>query len=509
MHGMRKICNCLFVVTAFGLPLRAEVIPDGVFGSHMVLQQGREIPVFGTTDSPKTAITVSFGDKKVKAQVRGKKWKAVLPAMPADAEGKELKVIQGDHSVTYEDVVVGEVWLASGQSNMLFRLNQSYGSAAAINAAENPNLRFYHSEPQVHTNAASYSAAEKQTLNKGEMYQGNWSVSSPATSPRMSAVGYYFGQELQKKLEVPVGIIHASLGGSQVTAWIPEAFMAKDSSYSSCMGKNWLESPIISGWVRGRAKCNIGNDKEMPHPYKPGYLYKTGIEKWTSFPVAGVIWYQGESDAELPDIAQNKKQIKDLIASWRAAFSSPKMPFIMVQLPRINAPKDPIRIYWPEFRHAQSLAASEMPMVYCVSTIDLGSTNSDVHPPRKQEVGNRLAHVAATEIYGKDVPCWGPSLKAAKTKGAEVTIRWNNAKGLKTTDGKSPVGFEVATAKGDFYPAEARIEGETVVLRSADVSRPARVRYAWKVFLEPNLVNDADLPAIPFTMDGKKNSSKK
>lgn len=509
MLCMWKRSNYLFFVMAVALPLQAAVEPDGVFASHMVLQRGREIPVSGMTDSPKTPIIVSFGDQKVKAQVRGKKWKAVLPAMPADATGRDLKVTQGGCCVTFEDVVVGEVWLASGQSNMLFRLNQSHGSGPAINASSNLQLRFYHSEPQVHTNAAPYTAAEKQRLSNGEMYKGGWAVSSPTSSPRMSAVGYYFGQELQKTLGVPVGIIHASLGGSQVTAWIPESFMSKDSSYGSCIGKNWLESPIISGWVRGRAKCNIGKDQDMPHPYKPGYLFKTGIAPWTSFPVAGVIWYQGESDAELPDIAQNKKQIKDLITSWRTAFSSPKMPFIMVQLPRINAPKDPIRIYWPEFRQAQTLAAAELPMVFCVSTIDLGSTNSDVHPPRKLEVGNRLAHVAAAEIYGKDVVCWGPTLKSAKSKGSEITVRLAHAKGLKTTDGKLPVGFEVATAKGDFRPAEARIEGETVVLSSAEVSRPVRARYAWKVFFEPNLVNDADLPTVPFTTEGKRNSHKK
>lgn len=506
---MHKKCGCLFFTVALVLPLQAEVVPDGVFGSHMVLQQGREIPIFGTTDSPKKSIEVSFGDHKVKAQVRGKKWKAVLPMMTAESEGRDLKVTQGDQCVTFEDVVVGEVWVASGQSNMLFRLNQSHGSGQAINGSANSNLRFYHSEPQVHTNASSYTATEKQTLNSGAMYKGQWAVSSPSSSPRMSAVGYYFGQELQKALGVPVGIIHASLGGSQVTAWIPEAFMAKDSSYSSCMGKNWLESPIISGWVRGRAKCNIGKDQAMPHPYKPGYLYKTGIERWTQFPVAGVIWYQGESDAELPDIAQNKKQIKDLVMSWRAAFASPKMPFIMVQLPRINAPKDPIRIYWPEFRQAQTMAARELPRTYCVSTIDLGSTNSDVHPPRKLEVGNRLAYVAEAEVYGKDVACWGPTFKSAKSKGAEMTVRLDHAKDLKTTDGKPPVGFEVATAKGDFHPAEARIEGETVVLRSPEVSRPTRVRYAWKVFFEPNLVNEAGLPAVPFLSEGKKNAHKK
>lgn len=486
----------IFLLTALSALSCAAIDFDTVFGDHMVLQQGREITLHGAAGKGGN-VTLSFGEHKVPATIKGKTWYATLPAMTADAEGKDITVTQGKESATLSDVVVGEVWVASGQSNMLFRMNQTDTGKTAIAESANGNLRFFHSEPQVHTNNAVYGEKELNTLKEEKMYQGQWAVSAPETSPRMSAVGYYFGKELQQQLGVPVGIIHASLGGSEMMAWFPEKLLKK--KYPECTTAKWLDSGYISEWVRGRASKNMGADKSAHHPYQPGFLFRTGIQPWVNFPVAGVIWYQGESDAEYQDMKQNSKLLHDLITSWRHEFKNDKLPFVQVQLPRIND-KTPLRAYWPEFRLVQADAAQKMDGVECVTTIDLGSKNSDVHPNRKVEVGQRLALTAAAKVYGKDVVYTGPVITAVKPQGDSIAVTFDHAEGLKTTDGNAPVGFEVAGGNGKFSPATAEIKGNKVVLSSPEVKKPVSVRYGWATYIEPNLVNEANLPTVPYPM---------
>lgn len=502
---MKRFGLVLAVVAAAGVSAQALEL-DAIYGSHMVLQQGREVPISGTMDSSSPVI-VEYGNQKVRAKQKGKKWQAVLDPMPANATGASLIVRQGQKTIELENVVVGEVWIASGQSNMLWRLNQTPQSAKTISEANHPNFRFFHSEPQVHTNHAVYNEALSKRLEEGKMYEGKWSECSPKTVARMSAVGYYFGTHLQKQLpDVPVGVIHCSLGGSEMLAWMPERMLKR--KYKSCLGSGWLDSKYISAWVRGRARHNIGGKLTAPHPYKPGYLYETGIEPWQRFPVAGVIWYQGESDAELQDIEQNKQLLTDLIGSWRAAFRNKKLPFVMVQLPRIND-SAPLRRYWPEFRLVQALAAEELPAVYSVTTMDLGSMNSDVHPPRKVEVGERLANTAAAKVYGKDCAYTGPVATRVQREAGALRVSYQHAKGLKTTNGEAPVGFEVAGADKKYHPAQAVIDGEIVVLKSEAAKNPQYARYAWATFMKPNLVNADGLPAVPFSPELYQQSEKR
>ncbi len=476
-------------------PLLAAVEFDAIYGDGMVLQQGREIVVRGTTDTPGEPVTVSFNGQTVKAQTKGRNWQAVLQPMQANVTGQPLEASQKSGSATVQNVVVGEVWIASGQSNMLWRLNQTPGNQATIAQSANPDFRFYHSEPQVHTSPPRYNADLLKRVQEKRMYECKWAVSSPATTPRMSAVGYYFGQELQKQLGVPVGIIHASLGGSNMLAWIPRDVVKKE--YPGCQGGDWVKSKYASAWVRGRAQQNVGPGGDFSlHPYAPSYLYETGLERWEGFPVAGAIWYQGESDAEILDNEQNKKLLKDVITSWRDKLGNPAMPFIQVQLPRIND-KSKLRAYWPEFRQVQAEVAEELPNVGCVVTMDLGSTNSDVHPPRKVEVGERLAATALKTVYGKDVEYSGPVASSIKVKGNKVQVKFDHARGLRTTDGAAPAGFELAGADKKYAPATAEIKGETVVLTAEGVKAPKYMRYGWAVFMNPNLVNEAGLPTAP------------
>ena len=492
---MRDVSFGLAAALLLASPLWAELAVDPIYQSHMVLQRGQQVPICGTC-SDSAPIEVSFAGQKVAAKVSGNTWQAVLKPMAARAEGSALTVTQGSESVTLDDVVVGEVWFASGQSNMFWRLVETRDNAA-LSTPEIPALRFYHAEPQVHTRPPVYTDELRKKLRDGDMYRGGWSVSNPTSSRQMSAVGWYFGRALQKYLGVPVGIIHVSLGGSEMLAWMPQQVLEK--KYPEVLTDEWMNDKNVDPyWVRARALKNLGDDLSTPHPYRPGYLFKTGITPWLKFPIAGVIWYQGESDAPIPDQERNRQVLADLITGWRAAFGRPKLPFCMVQLPRIKDLTHE-RVLWPEFREVQSRVSRELPNVFCTVTIDLGTTNRDVHPPRKLEVGERMAALTAAQVYGiSGISYSGPIFAQAKLAGGKVRIRFNHAEGLKTTNGAAPACFELSADGKSYHPAEAEVQGETVLLRSAEVKRPRFVRYAWSTFVEPNLVNAAGLPTAPF-----------
>lgn len=480
--------------------LHAELAVDPIYQADMVLQRAVCVPICGTSDSAEP-ITVSFAGQSVQAAVEGGRWQAVLAPMEASAEGRTLTITQGEQKVALENVLVGEVWIASGQSNMFWRLEQT-GDRRALEQGEIPAFRYYQAEPQVLLSPRAYPEEKRQLLRSGDMYRGGWCVSTPPNNRRMSAVGWYFGRKLQELLGVPVGVVHVSLGASEMAAWVPPAVLRE--KYPDCLTSRWMESPYVPAWCRGRGKLNLVADPEEPHPFKPGYLYSTGIAPWVNFPVAGVIWYQGEADAETNNPALNCELLADMIKGWRADFHKETLPFCMVQLPRIRD-NSPLRAYWPEFREVQHRVSQLLPAVYYVTTIDLGMTNNDVHPPRKLEVGERLAALAAARVYGcRGVPYSGPAIAGAEAQGEKVVVHYHHASGLKTTDGAAPVGFELSEDGQVYHAAAAELRGESVELSCPELKHPQYVRYAWAVFLNPNLINDAGLPAVPFCRQVEK-----
>lgn len=498
MRGVASVSGLVAAAALLASPLFAELTVDPIYASHMVLQRGRQVPICGTcTDA--APIEVSFAGQKVQATVKGNTWRAVLAPMEAQAEGANLTVSQGDESVTLEDVVVGEVWIASGQSNMFWRLVETR-DRASLQSPETSNFRFYHAEPQVHTGRVPYTDELRGRLRAGEMYSGAWSVNKPDTRRRMSAVGWYFARALQSHLGVPVGVVHVSNGGSEMLAWMPKSFIKK--KYPEVLAKDWVHTKYIDPyWVGPRVVLNLGDDTTTPHPYNPGYLFETGIKPWLKFPVAGVVWYQGESDAGVPDQELNTQMLTDFITSWREAFKNPQLPFCMVQLPRIKDPT-PVRALWPEFREVQRSVSHALPNVFYAVTIDLGTESRDVHPPRKIEVSERLAALAATEVYNvPNIPTYGPLFARAELVDGRAVVSFDHAEGLSTKDGAAPRCFELSADGKTYYPAEAEVVNGTVQLRSSQVETPRFVRYAWAVFVNPNLVNSHGLPAEPFSVE--------
>lgn len=484
---------------------------DRVFGSHMVLPCDQALVISGTNANTGNTVTVRFGDHSVTANPNSDGiWKVKLPPLKADKTGRPLSVSQDGSSTILEDVLVGVVWVASGQSNMQWRLNQSTTGARDIPKANNPNLRILNNTFRVLISGKAYTEEEYAKLNKDDFYAGKWEPCTPQTAAQCSGVAYYFANRLQQELDIPVGIIHSSFGGSEMVAWLPESLLTSKTFYKSCLDKNWPDSPFISNWVRQVAKRNVASYKgegAPNHPFRPGFLYESGIKWITKLPVSGVIWYQGESDAEINDSAQNTTVLTNLIQSWRKEFNNASLPFIMVELPRIND-STPMRAYWPEFREVQQRVAQTLPQVFSVNTIDLGSTNSDVHPPDKEPVGYRMANTALHHLYGKkDIPADGPRFERIQIVNNAVVISFSNADGLTTTDGKEPIGFTIASSNGEFTEATATIDsGEKVTISSPKIRSPKYIRYCWSPFAAPNLVNKDGIPASPFRTDHQRSN---
>ena len=363
------------------------------FADHMVLPRGGEIPVWGEA-APGATVTLLFGGQTATTEADGAgKWKVNLAKMEAESNGRELVVTAGDERVILRDVLVGEVWLCSGQSNMDFPLERAIGGQdEAKTAGDFPAIRLL-DLGGVHTAARVYGAAERARLSPEAYFHGGWQRASEASALGFSAVAWWAGRVMHERGNIPIGLIDNSVGGSGAEAWLPRATLESWTGYADLLGERWLESARVSAWARGRAKLNLGGNGG-DHPFQPGFLYEAGVAWWRGFPLTGVLWYQGETNAEIADELWNERLLRDLVAGWRAGLERADLPFFMVQLPRIGG-SDPLRRHWPRFREVQARVAAGLPDVTLIQTTDLGWDSPDVHPPDKRPVGERLGEAAA------------------------------------------------------------------------------------------------------------------
>lgn len=444
----------------------AEVRVPALFSAGMVLQHGKPVPVWGWA-TPGEPITVRFQSQTVatKADAQGA-WRVELSPLRADRTPGEL-VIQGTNRVTIGDVLVGEVWLCSGQSNMEWPLSRSDGAENEIARADNPAIRMF-----TVTNATADTP-------QGDC-SGRWQRATPATVPGWSAIGYHYARMLHFRLGLPVGVIDSTWGGTVVEAWTDLAEYRKNpKEFASTL--SLLDAPNI-------------------HPAnRPGKLYNGMIAPLVPFRLAGVIWYQGESNAWAA--WRYRTLFPMLIANWRRAWGQDRLPFYFVQIaPYRYAGADPQIA--AELREAQALAMRTVPDTGMVVTMDIGNP-ADIHPANKRDVADRLARWAFAKTYGlPDVVYSGPVFRALAVQGNALRLRFEHADGgLRTRDGAPPSHFTVAGEDRQFVPAQARIEGGTLVVWADSVPKPVAVRYAWTDDATPNLMNAAGLPAGPFRSD--------
>jgi sialate O-acetylesterase len=361
-----------------------------IFSDHMVLPMGREVPVWGRGDEG-AEVEVRFGGVRVVGEVDGGgEWRVALPAMGADGEGRELVISSGEERVVIEDVLVGRVWMCSGQSNMDFPLARAVGGREGFGDSKEPGQIRLFNLTGVRTDGRVYGDAEYARLGGGECFEGEWRVADAAGAGRFSAIGWWFGCVMQERLGVPVGLVENAVGGSGTEAWLPIERLKAREEYAELTGDGWLESERMSAWARGRARLNLGGRLEVPHPFKPGYLFESGVRMFAGFPFDGVLWYQGETNSEVADVDWNGWLMEDLVRGWREVLGVGELPFFMVQLPRIGG-DDPLRAHWPSYRAAQAAVAARVPGVRLVVTQDLGWDSPDVHPPDKRPVAMRLA----------------------------------------------------------------------------------------------------------------------
>jgi sialate O-acetylesterase len=446
-----------------------DVTLPAIFGDHMVLQSGLKVPIWGSAQ-PGATVTVKAAGQTKSAQADGRgAWRITLDPMPATTQPIEVSVT-GDNAIVFKDVLVGEVWLCSGQSNMEFTLKRASTADAALKAADRPTMRLF-------TVAKVYKDQPQRDLG------GKWEICSPQTVADFSAVGYFLGQALQQKLNVPVGLVDASWGGTRAEAWIDRAtFDHLNLPYEPQWTEQWLHP-----------KQNP-NSKRPPkqRPYEaPAVIYNGMIAPIAGYALRGAAWYQGETNTAYP--ANYRDVLTALIQNWRRAWNQGDFTFLIVQLPNFDSgTRD-----WPTLRAAQAQVAREQPNTGLAVTIDIGETKT-IHPTNKQTVGERLARLAETIAYGQDVVDSGPTFKSFRVDGQKAVVRFDHVAGGLKTRGDAPKGFELAGADGKFTSAAAKIDGDTVIVSADSIASPRAIRYGWENDPTCTLYNDAGLPAAPF-----------
>ena len=459
-----------------------------LYTDNMVLQREVPLPIQGTANAG-DQVTVSIADRQMKTKVGPNgKWSVTLPPLKA-GEPYTLKISTNQKVLQYHNVLAGEVWLCSGQSNMEFMLKQAATARLDIPRAADQELRLYDMKARWRTNAVEWETTVLDSLNHLQYYKDTeWKECAPETVSDFSAIAYYFGKMLRDSLKVPVGLICNAVGGSPTEAWIDRTSL---EYHFPAILKDWTQNDFIQEWVRGRAALNIKKsvNNRQRHPYEPCYLYESGIRPLEQYPIRGIIWYQGESNAH--NWEAHEALFKLLVNAWRKNWNDDCLPFYYVQLSSLDRPS------WPWFRDSQRRMLNEISDIGMAVSSDHGDS-LDVHPTCKQPVGERLARWALNKTYLKDIVPSGPLFRGADVRGEKVYLSFDYGQGMRSSDGKSLRCFEVAEFEGIYYPATAEVVGEQVKVYSKEVRNPRYVRYGWQPFTRANLVNRAGLPASTF-----------
>lgn len=468
---MRMLGMCVtgFAILAAASAANADVRLPKLFGDHMVLQQKAEAPVWGWADADEE-VTVTLGDVKATAKAGADgKWMAKL-ATPAAGGPHEL-VVKGKNEVKLTDVMTGEIWIASGQSNMEWPLRASTNAAEEVKNANQSAIRMI----KVGRNPTDKPQDEIPANSSG------WQVCTPDNAPNFTAVGYFFARKLNADLGVPVGIISSNWGGTIAEAWTSKETLESDPQWYG---------PILE---RGK-EFKAGN------PNQPSVLYNSMIKPLVPYAIRGAIWYQGESNVGRAE--QYAKLFPAMIGDWRKSFGQGDFPFLFVQLAPYAYDKAKNTGQLPELWEAQLKTLTASPNTGMCVTTDIATTNN-IHPPNKQDVGLRLALWALGTTYGKsDLVYSGPLYESMAVEDNKIRIKFKHATGGLAAHGDKPLShFTIAGEDQKFVPANAEIDGETVVVNSPDVAKPVAVRFGWEDTAEPNLFNKANLPASPFRTD--------
>lgn len=470
-----------------------------VLGSRMVLQRHKPITFWGRANSG-TTVTVHFNkQKKTTITDNAGNWEIEFP--PLEAGGPYLATIENEQNkIELKDILIGDLWICSGQSNMEFRLQQATTATEDMPVASLPQIRLFNMQPVAYTNNEAWDEEMLKKIDRLQYFRDTeWQHCTPETAKDFSAVAYYFGKKIHEETEVPIGLILNAVGGSPAEAWI-DRFTLEHHPRLVNLFSNWKNNDYIHPWCRERAarNCELSGDPLQRHPYHPSYLYETAIAGMTRLSVSGVIWYQGESNEQ--NVELYEVLFPTLVESWRNAWGN-DFPFYYVQLSSMAVGRET----WGHFRDSQRRLLSVVPNSGMAVSSDLGDS-TDVHPRRKKEVGERLARLALHHTYGMIgiVPS-GPLFCDFSVEGKSLLLSFDYAEMLHTSDDKPLRSFELAEYPGLYYPATAEIHDKVIRVNSPIVKNPKYVRYGWNAFSEGNLVNGDELPASTFSSQYNKN----
>ncbi len=501
---INRLMSLTALVTGGLTSLQAAVTLASPFTDHAVLQRGIEIPVWGSAAAgEKVTVTFDGQNKSVTTGVDGR-WLVKLTSHQAG--GPYDLTIAGTNTITLTDVLVGEVWICSGQSNMEWTVKQSRDAEQEITAANFPKLRHFAVEKKV---------SEQPVSTCG----GTWTVCSPQTVGNYTAVGYFFGRKLVQELDVPIGLMHTSWGGTPAEAWtsrpaltstapFTDAVSAWDKRVENLPAELEKHKKAMEQWAKNAATAKAEGKPEPKKPKAPEgkinqnsstALYNGMINPLVPYGIKGAIWYQGEANAGR---AKNYHALLSLmIGDWRKSFGQGDFSFYIVQLANFMERKpQPTDTAWAALREAQYLTTTTVKNTGLALAIDVGEAK-DIHPKNKQDVGLRLALNALAKDYGKKIEYSGPVYKSMKIDGANIVLSFDHLGGGLTVVGDTLTGFAIAGADKKFVWADAKIVGDTVVVSAASVTTPVAVRYAWGDNPACSLSNKANLPAVPFRTD--------
>ncbi|MFA6540070.1 MAG: sialate O-acetylesterase [Bacteroidota bacterium] len=498
------IALCLFVMIGES---QADVRLPAVFGSNMVLQRNSPIPVWGSASPGESIHVVLDGQEKVSTADPVGNWLVTLD--PVAGGGPFEMVIRGRNSITLKNILIGEVWICSGQSNMSFELKKATDAENVLPKVSNPNIRLFNA---------------KRVLSDVPLKEGKrkWEECTPTSAEKFSAVAYFFGKNLYDSIHVPIGLIHVSWGGTAAEGWMPREVLERDSEFLPII-QRWIDDSIHYPFAlkefneslpAATAKWNsdsvtaVALGRALPRkptaPRGPGHRdmpcgqFNGMLNPIIPFAMRGVIWYQGEANASRG--YQYRKLFPALIASWRSLWGEGDFPFYYVQLPNLDRQPEPSKSGWAEVRESQLMTLS-VPNTGMAVTIDVGDP-ANLHPTNKKPVGERLALIALAKTYHYSLEYSGPLYESAVADGNRMRIRFSHAGGGFTVTGNSTIkGFTIAGADRKFYPAKADLHDAEIVVFSPQVPVPVSVRYGWADNPSCNLYNAAGLPASPFRMD--------
>ena len=497
--------RALVVLSAIlAAPAFADVKLPSIISDNMVLLQDTPATVWGWA-APGEKVTVKFAGKSGDA-IAGSdgKWGTKLDGLTAGTTG-ELTVA-GKNTLTIKNVAVGEVWVASGQSNMEFRVATGKDAEEEAKAADFPLIRMY-------------TVPRKMAAEPLEDTVGKWEVCTPQTVPGFSAVGYFFARRLYQTLKQPIGIIHSSVGGTPAEYWTPKPALAGSPAFKPIFD-SWDHTVAaypeakakydqdLAAWTETTKTPPAPGTKAPPKPRaprgsdpadgSPACLYNGMIAPLIPYTIRGAIWYQGEANAGQPDLY--KKLFPTMIHSWRQAWQTEDLPFLYVQLANfMNRHAQPTDTNWARLREAQ-LETLELPHTGMAVIIDIGE-GDNIHPKNKQDVGLRLALWAEATVYYRDQEYSGPLPSGFQVEDSRVRLTFRNGEGMKAADGGKIKGFAIAGEDRKFVWAEVEIQGDHVLVSSPDVPKPVAVRYGWDDNPDCNLINNTGLPASPFRTD--------